>query len=228
MKSIHLHKKMILLISLICGILFSSFSFAQEEDFQIWGDVSAKYKLSKKFRLDTKIGLRTRENSELLKQNYIDFGTRYKVNKRISIGARYRFINYYIFGKTSVHRLNLDIAYDNKIGRFSYDIRGRYQQKWFHSDHKERYTIQVFRTRFELSYDIRKNKLEPFISVEHYLGLNGELQWLTAQMRYTAGAEYPVNKWSDISLAFRIQREYYTYMPLRAYILLISYSIDLN
>lgn len=203
-------------------------SFAQEEDFQVWGDISAKYKINKKLRLDTKLGIRTRENSELLKQYYWDLGLRYKLNKRFSFGAKYRFIDYYKFGKSTIHRMNLDLVYDNKFGRFSYDIRGRYQQLWFYSDYKDKYTEQLFRTMFELSYNVRKNKIEPFLAIEHYLGLNGELKWLTAQMRYTIGASYPVNKWSDISLAFRMQREYYTYRPQRTYILMVSYSVDLN
>lgn len=222
------NKYLIIFLLMMIGFVFTVPASAQEEDFQVWGDISAKYKINKKFRLDTRLGLRTRENSELLKQYHWDLGVKYKLNKRFTFGTRYRYINYIEFGKTSIHRLNLDLVYDNKIGRFSYDIRGRYQQQWFYSNYKQEYTAQVFRTKFELSYNVRKNKIEPFIAIEHYLGLNGELQWLTDQMRYTLGASYPVNKWSDLSLAFRIQREYYTYMPLQAYILMVSYSVDLN
>ncbi|NPD46857.1 MULTISPECIES: DUF2490 domain-containing protein [unclassified Lentimicrobium] len=222
------YKYLSILLFVMIGFVIAFPVTAQEEDFQIWGDISAKYKINKKFRLDTQLGIRTRENSELLKQYHWDLGVKYKLNKRFSLGTRYRFIDYYEFGKTSIHRWNLDLVYDNKFGRFSYDIRGRYQQQWFYSNYKQEYSEQLFRSKFELSYDVRKNKIEPFIAIEHYLGLNGELKWLTAQMRYTIGASYPINKWSDLSLAYRIQREYYKYMPLRAYILLVSYSVDLN
>lgn len=213
---------------MVIGFVFIIPANAQEEDFQVWGDISAKYKINKKLRLDTKLGLRTRENSELLKQYHWDLGVKYKINKRFALGGRYRYINYYESGKTSIHRVNLDLVYDNKFGRFSYDIRGRYQQLWFYSNYKQKYTEQLFRTKFELSYNVRKNKVEPFIAVEHYLGLNGELKWLTAQMRYTVGASYPVNKWSDISLAFRMQREYYSSVPQQTYVLMVSYAVDLN
>ncbi len=217
-----------LLLTFLLSFVMSILVIAQEEDFQIWGNISAKYKVNKKLRLDTRFGLRTRENSELLKQFHWEFGAKYKLNKRFALGSKYRYVSYYVFGKTPVHRWNLDLVYDNKFGRFSYDIRARYQQQWFHSDYKQEFTEQFLRTRFRLNYDIRKNKLETFIAVEHYLGLNGENQWLTEQMRYTFGASYPVNKWSDLTLAFRIQREYYTYMPMQAYVLMVSYSIDLN
>lgn len=200
----------------------------REEDFQVWGDVSASYKLNKKWKVDGEVGLRTRENSELLKQYYLEFGGRYKINKRFNVAARYRFVSYYEFGKSAIHRINVDFIYDNKWKRFKYDIRLRYQQGWYLSNSKQEFYARVLRSKFKVSYDIRKNKLEPFFSFEHYLGLNGDMRGLTAQIRWTLGAEYPVTKWSDIALAYRFEQEYYSYNPLNAHILMVSYKIDLN
>lgn len=220
------------LFLLLMALLFGGDLLAQkqnrEQDFQIWSDVSASYKLNKKWKLDGEVGLRTRENSQLLKQYYLEFGGRYKINKRFNVVARYRFVSYYEFGKSAIHRINFDVIYDNKWKRFSYDIRLRYQQGWYLSNSKQEFYARVLRSKFELSYDIRKNKLEPYFSLEHYLGLNGDILGLTAQLRWTLGLEYPITKWSDLALAYRLEQEFYRNNPINAYILLISYKIDIN
>jgi len=223
-----LYRLFFFLIVMLMVMEVSAQKQSREKDFQVWGDVSASYKINKKWKLDGELGLRTRENSQLLKQYYLEFGGRYKINKRFAVAGKYRFVSYYVFGKSSIHRINLDVNYDNKWNRFSYVLRLRYQQGWYLSNTKHEFYSRFLRTRLKVAYDIRKNKLEPFFSFEHYLGLNGDLLGLTAQIRWTLGAQYPVNKWSDISIAYRIEQEFYRYNPMNAYILLISYKIDLN
>lgn len=218
----------LVMIAMLIGFSFSAYAQEREQDFQIWSDVSAGYKINKKWKIGGEIGLRSRENSQLLKQYYLEFGGRYKINKRFNLSADYRFVSYYEFGKSAIHRFNVDLTYDNKWKRFKYDIRLRYQQGWYLSNSKQEFSAKFLRTKFKLSYNIRKNKLEPFFSFEHYLGLNGDMLWLTAQIRWTLGAEYPVNKWSDIALAYRIEQEFYRSSPMNAYILMISYKVDLN
>lgn len=213
---------------ILCVWTLTSMAFAQEQDFQIWGDLSVDYKINKKFELNTELGLRTRENTQLFKQYYLDFGGSYKINKRFDLAAKYRYSNYYAIGKSSIHRFSADISYDNKWKRFSYQFRGRYQQNWFVSNYKQEYSVQNWRTKFKMSYDIRKNKLDPFFSFEHFLGLSGEYQWLSTDVRWTIGADYPVNKWSDVSLSYMIERELYQANPLTAYVISISYKVDLN
>lgn len=209
-------------------VLSAFVSNAQENDFQLWGDISGRYKINKKWRLDGEMGLRTRENSQLLKQYYLEFGGRYKISKRFDISAKYRFTNYYKFGKTSIHRISSDISYDNKWKRFTYELRGRYQHEWFVSNYSQEFDEQVWRTKFNLSYNIRKNKLEPFFGFEHFMGLNGKEAWLSTDLRWTLGAQFPVNKWSDLKVSYRIETELNKANPLTAYVLSISYRIDLN
>lgn len=204
------------------------FAKAQEKDFEIWGDINAKYKINKKWRLDGEAGLRTRENSQLLKQYYLELGGRYKINKRFDFSAKYRFTNYFKLGKTSIHRIGLDISYDNKWHRFSWQLRGRYQHEWFVSNYSQELDEQVWRTKFEVSYDIRKNKLEPYFSFEHFMGLNGPYKMLSTDVRWTIGADFPVNKWSDLDISYRIETELNDANPLTAYILSVTYKIDLD
>jgi hypothetical protein len=219
--------KVVALVVLL-SVFFTLEGQAQEQDFQIWGDVSVKYKINKKLKLSSELGMRTRENSRLLKQNYMEIGGRYKIIKLISIGAKYRYTNYFLDSKTSVHRMNMDVYLQKKWGRTHWALRERFQHQWFVSDYKNKVNVQSLRSRIQLSYNIRKTKLEPYFAVEHYLGLNGSSLWLTQRLRWTLGLEFPLNKWSDIAAAYRIQREYYQANPLTSYVFLLSYKISLK
>lgn len=201
---------------------------AQEGDFQTWGDISARYKINKKWRMDAELGLRTRENATMLKQYYLEYGIRYKINKRFDLSTKYRFTNYFELGKTSIHRWAIDISYDNKWKRFSWELRGRYQHEWFASNYSNEFEEQSWRTKFEINYNIRKNKIDPYFSFEHFMGLNGKNAWLTSDLRWVLGAEFPVNKWSDLDVSYKIETELNTANPLTGYILSITYKIDLD
>ena len=216
-------------IIFILGVVNTNMLYSQEDDFQIWGDVSSKYKINKKFKLSAELGFRTRENSELLKQYYGELGIRYKLNKRINFSLKYRFTDYSIFDKISANRLSFDFGYSfKKWGRTSISIRERYQYSWLIQSGINNYDAILLRSRIDVNYDIRKNKIEPFFAFEHYLGLSDELLGYSLQLRWTLGASVPVNKWSDVSAAFRIQRQLNKNNPLTAYIFLLSYNIDIN
>ena len=215
------------LFIIICIMVLPS--HAQENDFQTWGDIAAKYKINKKFRLNAELGIRTRENSQLLKQQYAEIGLKYRIKKRINAGIKYRYSNYSILHKTSSQRLNLDLEYSfKKWGRTRLTIRERYQYEWLVFRNITNYDEINLRSRVDLSYDIRKTKIEPFFSVEHYLSLEGKKHGLTTQMRWTLGFDMPVNKWSDISVSYRVQQQLNNSNPLRAYIFILSYVVDLN
>lgn len=218
------HKQLFILIL----VSVSLFLNAQESDFQTWGDISARYKINKKWRLNSELGLRTRENSQYLKQYYLEIGGSYKINKRFDLTTKYRFTNYFKTGKTSIHRWATDVSYDNKWKRFTWQVRGRYQHEWFVSNYSQKFDEQSWRTKFEVSYNIRKTKLDPYLAFEHFMGLNGKYKLLTTDIRFTIGAEYPINKWSDIDVNYKIESEFYIKNPLTAYILSITYKIDLN
>ncbi|NOR86796.1 MAG: DUF2490 domain-containing protein [Bacteroidales bacterium] len=216
-----------LLVFLLSSI-FPHQMFSQEDDFQIWGDVSAKYKINKKFRLSMEMGLRTRENSTLMKQSYAELGGRYKLSKRFNIALKYRFTDYQELSKISVQRVNFDAAYNKKLSRIRLTLRMRYQYEWLSKNYVNELDEQTLRSRLTISYDIKKSKIEPFFAFEHYFDLNGDYMGLTTKLRYTLGADMPMTNWSDISVAYRIEPEYNQVNPLTSYIFILSWIISLN
>ena len=213
---------------LFCVVLMTS-AKSQENDFQIWSQVSTKYKIGKKIRLSSSMGIRSYENTRLIKKYYADLGLKYKFNKRISMAAKYRFSDYHFYDVVSTHRLSLDAQYSfKKWGRARFGIRERVEYEWLVNNPVNIGDDSNLRSKIEMTYDIKKSKIEPYVSVEHYLGLNGKRKGLTKLLRLTFGAEMPVNKWSDLAILYRIQKQVYIANPTTAYIFMINYSIDIN
>jgi len=203
--------------------------YSQENDFQIWSDMSSKYKINKKIKLSAEFGLRSRENSQFLKQFYAEIGAKYKVNKRFNTGLKYRFTNYYYHNKLSSQRFNLDAEYSfKKWNRFRLAIRERLQYEWLVHDKIFYYDEINLRSRMFFTYNIKKSKLKPFFSFEHYWGLSGQVKGLSTQIRWSVGLNIPVNKWSDFTASYRIIQQLNRNNPLTIYAVLVSYKINLN
>ena len=231
-KSVLMHPKVTIsrfYLILLISVLATTIVKAQENDFQIWGDLSAKYKINKKIKLNASIGLRSYENSQLIKKYYADFGVKYVISKRISLGAKYRFSDYHFHSKVSTHRMSFDATYSfKKWGRTRLSIRERYDYEWLVVNPVNVGDDMTLRSRITLTYDIRKCKIEPYVSIEHYLGLNGYLSGETKLLRWTMGAQMPITKWSDLQVSYRIQKQVYTNNPTIAYVFMVSYMVDIN
>ena len=230
--SILMHPKVIMFrfyFILLISVFTITVVKAQENDFQIWGDLSAKYKINKKIKLNASIGFRSYENSQLIKKYYADLGMKYDISKRISLGAKYRFSDYHFHTKVSTHRLSFDATYSfKKWGRIRLRIRERYDYEWLVVNPVNVGDDMTLRSRITLTYDIRKCKIEPYMSIEHYFGLNGSFSGETKLLRWTMGAQMPVNKWSDLQVSYRIQKQVYTDSPTVAYVFMLSYAVDIN
>ena len=73
-------------------IIISFSSTAQENDFQIWNTLNFKKKIDKSFSTDFKYGLRYRENSSIVSNQFFDIRLKYRQNKRWSYALGYRSI----------------------------------------------------------------------------------------------------------------------------------------
>jgi hypothetical protein len=213
---------------LVMASLHPIILYGQENDFQLWGDLSASYKITKKIGIQGEAGLRTRENTQLLKQYYAETGLNYQISKRYDAQINYRFTDYYLFGKTSIQRLSADLSYDNKWKRLSYRVRVRYQQEWFISNYSHEFTEQLLRTKISVKYNIKKIKLAPYLGFEHFLGLNGKNAFLSTALRISAGVDYPLTKKSGISIAYLVDKELLKSVPTTAFAISVGYKIKLN
>lgn len=86
------------------------------------------------------------------------------------------------------HRYYADGTLSVKWMRIKFALRERFQQTW---DKKDEIELR-FRSRLKLSYDIRHNKVEPYISVEMYNGLGRGEDFDVMRMLYRGGLTIPL------------------------------------
>ena len=72
----------------------------------------------------------------------------------------------------------------------------------------------LFRQKIQLSYNLRKTKLEPSVSYEYFYGFSK----IVDKTRFNFSLAYPIYKKLDFGVGFKIQNEYYVADPLTLYI----------
>ena len=174
----------------------------QNNDFQIWSSFTLQKKIDKKTNLFFKQGLRYREDASERYKNFTDYKIRYKYNKRWGSSLGFRFIQ--DWNKKMImeelYRYYGDIMFYQKIQRFTLSIRNRLQLQG--NDSKS--LLSVFRQKFSLSYNIRKNKIEPSTVLEYFYN---EKEEKINKIRYGVSLSYPISKELDIEGLYRIQKD---------------------
>ena len=202
-------------------LLFLSItSVAQENDFQLWNSIDLRKKIDKKISLDLKYGLRYRENASLISKDFIDLRIRYKKNKRWNFALGYRNISDWSISSEleKRNRFYIDAYYSKKIKRYYIDVRNRVLAQGNNDVYSE-----VLRQKIKLSYNLRKTKLEPSLSIEHFSSFEN----LINKLRYSLFFSHPLNKKLDFSLGYKIQQEFNVVKPITLFIFdsKISYKL---
>ena len=201
-------------------LLFSTFSsVAQENDFQVWSLFSANDKVTYKTDIKIKHGLRFRENASLLSKSYSDITLKYKHNKKLSVAIRFRDINEWNkqLSREKKSRYYSDLYLRNKLDRFVFSVRNRYQKQG-----NTKVFTYLFRQEVSISYNIRKNKMEPLLAAEYFYSEKNKLN----KLRYTLGFSYPIYKDLDFNMSYRIQQQFNVENPETLFILSGKLSYD--
>ena len=201
-------------------LLFCIFSSnAQENDFQIWTSLSASDKVTYKTDINIKHGLRFRENASLLAKSYSDIRLKYKYNKKVSLAVGFRDINEWNkqLSREQKSRYYADLYLKHKLDRFVFSVRNRYQKQ----GSVKAYTY-LFRQELSISYNIRRNKLEPLLAAEYFYSEQKQIN----KLRYTLGFSYPISKDLDFDISYRIQQQFNVENPETLFILSGKLSFD--
>lgn len=214
------------ILTLACILVQSANSFAQEEDFQSWNNISVSKEIVDDLNVNFKQEVRLFNNATDLKDYITVIGANYRLNKYAKFGALYRLTVANDFDQSTSyeHRWYADAALRYRKSRFILGYRFRYQLSY------DDFTINNWshiRNRFSVKYDIPKSKILPFTEYEFYYALNNPIKNTIEKSRFTMGLEYGVTKYLDLSAYYRIQkRRTYGSKPYNRYILGISASFN--
>ena len=202
-------------------------SFGQYQDFHSWSELTIEKKLTKKASLILQQDVRIQNNSTLFKDYITVIGASYKFNKHLKVRASYRFTYSYDIEDLfeNEHRFYGDIRLKQKLQRFVFSYRFRYQLKYAHFNLNRWHHL---RNRFSVKYNIPKSPFLPFAKYEFYYSLNNPVKNSIDRSKYTVGLEYGINKKLSVYTFYRllIRREYFK-IPTNRSILGIGIKVDI-
>jgi len=197
------------LLTFLTFILFLPFFsplFAQDIDNALWATIDIKKKFKHGLALNFEEEYRLRDNMSNTDkvQTTIDFS--WKPLSCLKGGIAYCRIDKYQTDKTWElrHRYIAYLVGSYDIGRFSLSLKEKFQQTnrvGVAGTANRSNPTNVIRSKFEVTYNIKKSPLTPFASVELFYALNepnGIQDPAAAKMitetRYAAGLEYSFKK----------------------------------
>ncbi|MBN1416419.1 MAG: DUF2490 domain-containing protein [Bacteroidales bacterium] len=204
----------------------------QQSDFQFWPQIQVGYALSSRFKITLEEEVRLRENASLLKKELTDLGLTCKITRFLRLGLNYRLelTSKNPDDKSWRSGLYGDIMLRQKLQRFQFDYRIRFQSPKIESIDEATELQQLLKNRHKLSveYNIKGIPLTPEMEAEIFIPVVRKQPLIIDEYRLWIKLSYALNKRHEVGIKYGVQREINVADPLTAYILGISYSLDIN
>lgn len=191
--------KRILFILFVFVIAFTSVQ-AKTEKFGTWIELEFTKKFLKDFEFSIIPEFRLQDNFTM--DEYIFEGKlSYEPFKYLDLAASYRLnTNVKTKGNEVSHSLVFDATGKIKIERFKASLRTRFSNETDSGDNP--LSVYYFRPRIKLQYNIRKTKIEPYISYELFQNLKEKDLY---KGRFDAGLSRDIGKMHKVGLYYRLQ-----------------------
>ena len=208
-------------------LLFNVSVFSQNNDMQLWTNISLEKKITKTFSFNFTEEVRFNENISEVGQFFSDIGGTYKISKAWRISANYRFTNKRqvddLYSKR--HRYYLDLSFKKKFDLVVFSFRTRFQSQYADIYSSNDGTVPNYYSRNKLSLKLDLNKkYSPYLSAEMFYQLNNPDGNKLDNMRYSLGLEYEFNKRMGIDLFYMIQQEYNVKNPERDFVVGVGFK----
>jgi hypothetical protein len=219
----------------IAFMSFSYHTFAQDDydtivirDLESWTAAKFQLKVNDKLKFQVSQQLRLKHNSSELERTFTQLKGVFSVSPNFSFGGGYRFIleqkSDYLLKE---HRLQLDGTYSFKFDRFKGDVRLRYQSVKTPSLNLD-FSNNHLRGKFELEYNIKSWKLDPYVSSEIFRQVGEGYTSGYDKVRFQMGTTYAFNKKHSISAFYGLEKELNETYPKATYLLGVSYKFKLK
>jgi hypothetical protein len=208
-------------------------AYVTVRDLEFWSSAELKYAVNKKWKLGLEEQLRLKSSASDVDQYFTEFNVKNKFSKSMFWGLGLRYIRENdtegnVQGYEKHFRFNLDLGFKHEIKRFDMVYRLRYQNKNELGISREDGDIanKHMRLKISSSYNIKKWKLDPEISVEIFNELGKEKNF--DKVRFTASTAYKIKKFGTIGVFYRMERELNKSYPKITHIPGIKYTYTLK
>ncbi len=168
----------------------------------VWNKIEAKYKVTNKLDLEGNIQARVNEIGEPVKAFIGEAGLTYDHPYGFAVSAWYRFIgepDQETSALEKYHRFYGELKYKTKVlNPLKIGYRFRYQQQFKDDPDGLELDADYLRNKLEFSFNT-KSRFEPYISADLFYKLGDSFD----QVRYKAGLETKLTKWSKLDLGIQ-------------------------
>jgi len=233
MINLHMNKRFVSVL-LFLFVSFGSIQrvTGQQNDFQCWPSLQLNVEVIKNLKFQIEEELRLYENASQIDKQINDIGLSYRINKFIKTALFYRLAANWKNPDEYEWRNGLyaDLSFSYDLGRFSLGYRLRMQSSNVDLRDSESELFNGIRNRhkFSVEYDLKGIPLVPFAEGELFSHLGGSEGYSLIAYRAWAGLNYTLNKKHELGLKFGIDQELNVPDPLRAYVIALSYTLNLK
>lgn len=224
-------KKSYLLI--FFSLLLLSNRAISQDLYGLWTGVEVTKPLTNSLSVSVTPELRVTSSPFRVDDMLLEANIAFKPLKWLQLIGGYRYSRFYesdFDDNFNGHRYSIAIRPKFELGRFSFTYRGQFQRSmiyWYDLG----YSIETkdnFRNRLQVSYNIPKTKVEPFIMGELYYDLTSGKQREFNRLRVRAGISYPLNKRNEIEIFGQYQTKLNAKTSEISYVLGVYYSFSLR
>lgn len=215
------------ILFIIMGASMVPMMVFSQDDFESWSSIDLRYKVSKNFSLEVSNELRLNNNAQNFKKYLIDVGGDYEFAKYFDISLFYRYSRFDdIEAFVNEHQIFGKLAFTYPIGRFDLSIQTRYERAFEVYGYKTLVkTVDTWRNKGSVSYNIYGLPLEPYVSFEHFISEN-KSSFEATKYRLFGGLRYKVTRDISLSLFYGTQKSYLK--SDNSYILGLKFGIRFN
>ncbi len=208
-----------------CAAAICSSGVAQVSDAELWTGAGIRKNITKKLSVHFEEQVRMNDNISSIKNYFSQVGAAYRLNKYLKVSGAYRFKNVQRLDGTYrvVNRLHGDVRFRYKAKPIIVLYRARMQVEYGQRNNGPR-TDYYDRNKLTLKLDLDK-MFSPYISSEVYLDITAKQ---FDKVRYTIGTDLDLNKRNEVTIFYRIQREFNVNNPKYSYIIGLSYLYKLK
>lgn len=210
-------------------LLITVTAYSQREDFRTWWAAELRGELFNEVDFKVSPEVRLFDNSSRISTYMLDMDASYPFLKYFRGGGQYRYEQIMTKEQYLANRFGLYLKAGYKIDRFRLGYRAMYHWEFVGINTREGGEIpdEYHRHKFSLSYYRKRWDLRPSVSAEYFANRIPVQEAYERKMRFSAGLDYKINKKMNVSMAYKIQQEYFASNPMTAHIIATKFTFEL-
>lgn len=191
-------------IIMLCLLGWVTQLFAQNTDLTTWTKIGVTYELNPKWAVLSNMEWRTKDHLHKSDRLGLDVGCTYEALPFMKIGGGYElhYRDRDEEGWRFRHRYHFDGTFSTKLSKVKFSLRERYQHTFGQNTKEFR-----LRSRLNIDYEVYKQRIIPYVSVEMYNGLGRKEHFDITRMRYRGGLSISLSNNCNTELFYIFQTE---------------------